>query len=286
MRRLLNDETRQAAPGAHAPLRDGSVHYRVTGPPNAPTMILVHGFAAPSFSWKFTTADLVSAGFRVIAFDLYGRGWSDRPVIRYDVNLFDRQLKGLLDYLGITEPVGLIGWSMGGLICSVFAARHPHRVASLSIIGPAGLPTSVNIKGLITLPGVGEAVVGSVGVTMLRKGLDRTFHDHTHLAWFRENFDVQTRFKGYRRALLSTLRHMPLDDSEHVYAQLGRSGLPLQMIWGHHDQICPYENHRRLQQLVPHAELCSVSDAGHAAHIERRQLVSPAFVGFHSHLLS
>ena len=65
----------------------------------------------------------VRSGFRTLRFDHFGRGWSDRPSGKYDVDFYDRALIELLDHVGVDEPFGLAGLSMGGPIVAEFTAR-------------------------------------------------------------------------------------------------------------------------------------------------------------------
>lgn len=137
-REELTDVVRKSAGGSFIKLQDGVVHYDIAGPAEGKTVVLVHGFSTWSFTWDATFQALVQAGFRVLRYDLYGRGYSDRPAVVFDKDLFDRQLFGLLAVLDIHDRVGLVGNSMGGLITTTFAARHPEKVRTLSLIG-AGL---------------------------------------------------------------------------------------------------------------------------------------------------
>jgi len=59
-------------------------------------VVLVHGFSVASYCWERTVPALVEAGFRVLTFDLYGRGYSDRPDGPYNLDLFVRQIDELL----------------------------------------------------------------------------------------------------------------------------------------------------------------------------------------------
>ena len=79
-------------------------HYQLAGPPAVHTVVLVHGFSVPYYIWDPTFDGLVAAGFRVLRYDLFGRGWSDRPDARYDPNFFDEQLVQLLGAPGFANP--------------------------------------------------------------------------------------------------------------------------------------------------------------------------------------
>jgi pimeloyl-ACP methyl ester carboxylesterase len=130
--RVIDEIVRASAPGQFVRLTGGFTHYELAGPDDGLLVVLVHGFSVPCFIWDPTFAGLVDAGFRVLRYDLFGRGYSDRPEVIYNQALFDRQLCELLDALGFTTPVNLVGLSMGGAIVVGFAAQHPERVRALA----------------------------------------------------------------------------------------------------------------------------------------------------------
>ena len=75
----LNDQTRTGVAGSFVRLPHGTVHYQLAGPERGRTVVLVHGFSVPYYIWDPTYDELVKKGFRVLRYDLYGRGYSDRP---------------------------------------------------------------------------------------------------------------------------------------------------------------------------------------------------------------
>src|SRR5512138_2288913 len=107
--RELNELTRQEASGSFIELSDGFTHYELSNPEFEQTVVLAHGFSVPYFIYDPTFEFLPRAGFRVLRYDLYGRGLSDRPETRYNIDLFVRQLSDLLDALHYIRPVSLVG---------------------------------------------------------------------------------------------------------------------------------------------------------------------------------
>src|SRR5882757_11475391 len=55
------------------------VHYQEFGRPTDPVMLLVHGYSASNFTWKTAAPMLVDEGFRVIAPDMVGFGFTSKP---------------------------------------------------------------------------------------------------------------------------------------------------------------------------------------------------------------
>jgi len=107
----LDAEARSGAPGQFIELTEGTVHYELAGPSHAQTVVLVPGFSVPYRIWDPTFEALVRAGFQVLRYDLFGRGYSDRPDTQYNQDLFDLQLSNLLEALEINKPVDLVGLS-------------------------------------------------------------------------------------------------------------------------------------------------------------------------------
>src|SRR5690606_38411716 len=95
---------------------------------------------------------LSQRGFRVLRYDQFGRGLSDRPSMTYDSALYTRQLEELTRHLGI-ERMHLVSWSMGGIIASHYALAAPNRVASLGAVP--------NCLGVLPLPQRGAHVAYS-----------------------------------------------------------------------------------------------------------------------------
>ncbi|WP_369387871.1 alpha/beta fold hydrolase [Streptomyces sp. CG1] len=116
------------------------LHVQRTGPadgrvPHA-TVVLVHGLLTDSLaSYYFTVAPAFAvAGLDVVMYDLRGHGRSERPPHGYTLDQNIDDLETLLDRLAVTGPVHLVGNSYGGTIAFGFAARHPERAATLTLI--------------------------------------------------------------------------------------------------------------------------------------------------------
>ncbi|WP_046734525.1 alpha/beta fold hydrolase [Streptomyces humi] len=100
------------------------------------TVVLVHGLLTDSLaSYYFTVAPAFAAsGLDVVMYDLRGHGRSERPSGGYTLDDNIDDLEALLDRLSVTGPVHLVGNSYGGTIAFGWAARHPERAASLTLI--------------------------------------------------------------------------------------------------------------------------------------------------------
>lgn len=261
----LDDCARADAPGQFVALRDGVTHYDLAGPETGPPVVLIHGYFTPYFTWEHTVDPLVEAGFRVLRYDLFGRGYSDRPKLVYDGDLFDRQLTDLLEALALPAPLHLVGFSMGGAIAVIFADRHPGQVRKMGLIAPAGVPRQRSWK---------EALVR---VPLLRDILMRL---HYRPSKYSERNRVQMQYKGFRRAIRSTIQHGPIHDLQAVYQRLGARRIPTILFWGRQDEVLPFAMSGRIRQMLPHLEFYAVDDAGHAAHHHQPEWVNPLLTAF------
>ncbi|HEY8154894.1 MAG TPA: alpha/beta hydrolase [Myxococcota bacterium] len=280
--RVLDERARAGAGGEFIALGDGEVHYELAGPEGAPVVVLLHGFSTPYLIWDFNFPAIAAAGYRVLRYDLYGRGFSDRPAtVDYGPELFDRQLLELIQKLGLRTPLTLGGVSMGGAISVLFAERHPELVNGLILVDPAGfpMPTPPALK-LLRVPGLGEYLMRLLGDRSIRAGMASNFFDPSLLPAFASKFAVQLEYAGFQRAQLSTLRHMPLETLEASYRTVGAAGTPVLLVWGEADTVIPFETSQRVKAAIPQAELLAVERAAHTPNYERPEVVNPAILGF------
>lgn len=276
----LDIKAHAGMPGSFIELPDGVVHYELSGRSNNQTVILVHGFSAPSFIWQPTFEALTAAGLRVLRYDIYGRGYSDRPEVVYDFDLFDNQLVNLLTALDIHQPLDLIGLSMGGRIAVVFAARHTSLVRKLGLIDPLCpfMPRPLTAR-LAQLPGLGEILVNLFGKLIFYSQLPKDFYRPENCPpEFQEKFLHQVKYRGFKRALLSTLRNM--GDMPQPYYQVGELGLPVLLIWGRYDHTIPITAIDMLREAIPQAEFHVIEEAGHVPHYEQPGIVNPILIDF------
>ena len=279
--RALDDAARATAPGRFVHLPDGLTHYELAGPPDAQTVVLVHGFSIPYYIWDPTFAALVEAGFRVLRFDLYGRGFSDRPDTEYNADLYDRQLSSLLHALDIRAPVDVAGLSMGGPVTVHFADRHPERVRRLVLVDPAGFPLKQPLAaGLIRAPLVGEWLMDRFGGQILVKGLVKDLKEPSRFPDYQQRYRTQMQYAGFKRALLSTLRSGFLTHAADAYRRVGEQKRPVLLIWGREDSVIPFAISDKVKAAIPHAEFHAIDDAGHVPHLERPDAVNPILIEF------
>src|SRR5215510_12676010 len=111
------------------------VHFQDVGDLDGVPSLLIHGFASSTLVWSKVFLPLADAGFRVIAPDLIGYGYSEKPAKgEYTIEAQARILIGLLDRLEIPQAI-FVGGSYGGAVAVTCALDYPERVAKLIMVG-------------------------------------------------------------------------------------------------------------------------------------------------------
>ena len=144
--------------------------------PDAPTVVMVHGFTGGKENW-YPLATRLRDRYRLVIPDLPGWGESQR-IAGADYG-FKAQAARLADFLRAVRrdgsPVVLLGHSMGGGIVAVAAADHPELVARVALIDAAGVRFADNAFGLEVLAGRNPFAV--YDAASLQRYLDTVFHD-------------------------------------------------------------------------------------------------------------
>jgi pimeloyl-ACP methyl ester carboxylesterase len=124
------------APGIVTP---SGTHYILEGNTDRPLILCIHGIGSYHFYFDGLAKSLVSSGYRVLRYDLIGRGFSE-PSDAYDRTAHLKQIRDLLQHLGLsTTPRHVIGHSMGGALALLHADEEAEHVSSLTLLAPAGL---------------------------------------------------------------------------------------------------------------------------------------------------
>lgn len=142
-----------------------TLHVAEAGPADGPAVLLLHGWPQNWWMWRHLIPVLAGAGFRVLAPDLRGFGWSDAPPTGYRKDELARDVQALMDALGL-EKVAVVGHDWGGYVAYLLAGWEPERVTklvALSIPSPharAGAKDISALRGLAHMPLLSAPLVG------------------------------------------------------------------------------------------------------------------------------
>src|SRR5262249_3665709 len=147
--------------------------------------------------------------------------------------------------------------------------------------GPAGFPITVPLTGrLRNIPIVGDIFTQLFGYSTVLKQNDHYFVSKHMPDELRPFIADQLLVPGTTEAIVKTMKNSPVQSFVDSYHQLGRTGVPVGLIWGRQDATFPYENSKILVQAVPQAKLVTVENAGHLPQYERAEVVSTSLVNF------
>lgn len=263
----LTPEEKAKAPGDFIDLPCGFTHYELAGE-GAPC-VLVHGYATPYFIYDKLFQTLVNNGYRVLRYDLLGRGLSERVDTVYSAELFARQLFELTNALLPDTPFHLFGTSMGGTVTATFCALYPGRARSVTWLAPAGMDTfrPPFYMKLANIRGIGGVVFNAIGEKTL---LSKCASEATHVPQdesddFMRKFAYALQYKGFVRCTLSSLRNTILatEKATKAYAATAAQGIPLLCVWGEEDKTMPIYQAERMLEVCPQVQLVRFPGSGH-----------------------
>ena len=245
--------------GSWVNLSRGNIYFQWHTPevsePLKGTIVLVHGFSTPSFVWGGLLDNFLNAGYKVLVYDHYGRGYSERPNIQYDKELYLETLRELIVSQDIQESVHLVGYSMGGPIVGLYADQYPESTKSTTLIAPAGFSTSIpNMKSWTTMPLIGDwfwrvfsdRLYGIGNMSETQSSSDPLSINENQ---FLPLFQKQLQFRGFNESLLSTIRHFNLFDVREMYLSLSNKKIPMLALWGKKDGVVPFTGSKEYKSI-------------------------------------
>ena len=259
------------------------VHYQEAGDPKAPALVLIHGFASSTLVWSKVFLRLADAGYRVIALDMLGHGYSAKPRNgEYTIAGQAKLLTRWLDALQIPRAI-FVGCSYGGAVAAICALDNPDRVEKLVLIGAVSnnRPLAFKLMRFFSSPVLGDVVspllLGSR--RLLRRRMKRVYDRH---AWVMDERHVNARHlplraAGTHRAIIRTVRRW---DAERISRDAHLITQPTLLLWGENDLEIPLADGERLHAEIPGSRLIVFLKCGHLPHEEYPEAFTKVVVDF------
>ena len=263
-RMTMDGISREDAPGQFIDLTKGATHYRYIGDSEGPLAVCVHGLTTPSFVFEGLAKELVAKGYRVLVYDHYGRGFSDRPKGIQDREFFVSHLSELLDELGEDGRFDLYGYSMGGWVVTAFASIYPSRINRLILLAPGGMGHDLGLLAkLIRLPIFGEWLFYSQFAKQHREGCELERCLPSSVPFIVDRQQRELNYKGFLPSVLASLRGALSAQTQVEHEKIAKSQLDVTAIWGADDAVIPLAAKDKLAAWNPNVQNVVIDNAGH-----------------------
>ena len=254
-----SDAAPETAPPPPAPLSRAADQYltvgglrlrfRETG--SGEPVVLLHGFASDIDSWS-GLGDSLATGYRVIALDQRGHGRSGAPAGEggYGRELGEDVVR-LLDHLGLTRA-HVVGHSMGAVVASYAAVRHPRRFATASLLAPPFYPDSAAAASVLSP--IGDELERGDGLRGFLRRFAPELPDSAA-----EAYNAEMMAGGDRAMMIGVMRSF----GGFTVGQAGAAAatVPALVAVGGRDVLAT--NARALAGWWPHARLLEIAEADH-----------------------
>ncbi len=242
------------------------LHVRESGSPNAPAVILIHGFGSSLHTWESWATGL-SDNYRVIRYDLPGFGLTGAdPTGDYSEERGMHVLAALMDKLSVRRA-SLIGNSIGGRLVWQFAARYPDRVDKLVLISPDGFASPGYEYGKAPeVPLMARMMKYVLPRTFLKANLAPAYAEPRRLtdATVNRYYDLMLA-PGVRGAMIARMEQTRLEPPEPMLAAIKA---PTLLLWGQQDHLIPVSNSADYVKAMPDATLVILPNLGHVPQEE------------------
>ncbi len=250
--------------------------------PDGEIILLIHGFSIPMFIWDPVAERLTKAGFRVVRYNQYGRGASDRVDTAYNRDLSMRQINSLLDSLNI-ESAHIVGHSMGGAVAANFSANYPQRAITTTLISP--MLDKVTDNGGVSIcrtPVIGCYLTNLLVANIIYKRsetLITPIKDVPTQEWL-NNMKKQAKIKGFRKSLTNIFHTDLLEDYSDVYKKLGEREENILLITSGKDCSIPQEHFVKIKQMLPNNTHLFYENSGHQVNLDEVDSVTSSIINF------
>jgi 3-oxoadipate enol-lactonase len=239
-------------------------HHTVTGPDDAPVLVLSNSLGTTHEMWD-PQADALAARFRLVRYDTRGHGGSPTPHGPYTIDEVGGDVIDLLDHLGV-EKAHVAGLSLGGMAAMWLGIATPLRIDRLVLLCTSplmGPPEMWRDRSALVRAQGTQAIVDAT----LERWLTEDYRASHDITWLRDMF-VGVDDEGYANCC-SIIQHMDLT------ANLAQVEAPTLVIGGAQDPATPPAGHAvKIHQAIVGSRLEILDPGAHLINVERPDAVT------------
>lgn len=254
-------------------------HILIDGPALGIPLLLLHGATVPSWEFDGITPQLIRAGFRVLRFDFFGHGQSERPPIDYSIEDFVAQAESVMRAVSWPRGGHVLGHSLGAAVAASLVDRNPDRFERVVLSAPLfDFSRNHAFTKWMRAPLVGELFVQAVGVPYLVR---RRCRRYTAIGRpdLGERFRREARGRGFGRAIARMERSGALGLQEARYRALATHGKEALLLRGTRDRVLREFDAARIASIVS-AQSKSLAALGHNMLLSNPRRVANLVIDF------
>lgn len=242
-------------------------------------IIFMHG-SGPGVSayanWRLCMPVLAEK-YRVIAPDMVGFGYTDRPQnITYNMDIWVKQIIDLMDALEI-ETAHLVGNSFGGSLALALVTKYPHRFKKIVLMGAMGISFDLTY-------GLDKAWGYTPSIENMKELLDIFAYDRAivtdDLAKLRYEASIRPGFQESFSSMFPTPRQNGVDMMTSDELDIKNIVHDTLIVHGREDKVIPVENSIRLNKLIKKSQLHIFGECGHWTQIEHKDEFNNLLINF------
>ena len=247
---------------------DVDIYFEDHGPPGAPTIVLIGGWASYRWIW-FRQVPAFTERYRCVVFDNRGAGRSSKPDYPYTIDMFANDTVGLMDALGISNAY-IVGISMGGMIAQQVAISYPEKVRGLILVsthfgGPNHIPIDGKTRALLlALP---------TETVSLDQAMEMRLRSTFSPQFLLENKPVIEQISEWAlkhpSPLYAQAHQTAAAEAFNAESEVKKISAPTLVIHGDGDKAVPTKNGEMLADRISNSRLKIIEDASHFVIIER-----------------
>ncbi len=263
----VSDKIEHAENSHFVEIDGATIHYQEFGERTNPTLLLIHGYTASTYVWKTVAPMFAAQKFHVVAVDLVGFGFSDKPTwFDYTIASQARVIERLMNRLGIGKAT-VVGSSYGGAVAATLALDYAERVEKLVMVGAVANDEVLDnpILKLASVPILGEIftpfMIDSKALAKTR--MKRTLAPESQHLITDERVEAVIRplkAKDAHHSVLASARNW---DANRIGEDAHLINQPTLLLWGEDDEIIPLYNGENLYDAIVHSRLVVLKNCGH-----------------------
>ncbi|KAJ9510921.1 hypothetical protein QJQ45_027851 [Haematococcus lacustris] len=260
------------------------VHWVVAGPEDAPPLLLIHGYGASAYHWRYNIPELAKK-YRVYAMCLLGFGWSQKALVDYtNGKQWIRQISSFIEEVVASGPVVLAGNSLGGYASLAAAVARPDLVRGVAMLNGAGpfdepgrpaldpdQPEPLVDRFKNWLAGIGKRVV--LYFAFVRAKQPERIKEVLNMVYTNRDMVDDELVDSIVQPAMDPLAAEVFFRINHRTAPpvtlnrlLTRLQAPLLLLWGMRDPWITPSKAEAIMKMYPAASFVPLSQAGHCPH--------------------